>query len=505
MKRNDILIISSFFIFLFLFLGLSGTITSGYHFVDDHEIIRIENELESSSLIQVTKKWIKDDLRMRFRPVYIIHRILETKLFGSNWLIWKIYTGLLAVICWSCFYAGMRKLNLPEWESVLFVLISFMGPQMAIWWRLGPNETIGLVFLAIGFLFMTNCTYKYYYFNSALFYFTIILSALSKESLLMTVPAFLILKIWNEKVLFNISIKQVVKKNYLILIPIVITIVCCFIIITMVGINVDSMSQVRIDDRIWSLLNKMYLIIKNSFIDYLSLILTLIILSLLFIREQIALKNYWRDLIFPFFFSLLVLIPNIVLYSNSGIWERYYLPATLGLAFLIAFIVFKIETKYLWLRKLIIIAVFVFSISPLDDSFRNALEFAKDGRFTNSLLSSVEDNIDEKTQLLIVVDPVQYYEQSVSLKYYLTINGVKNIYGHPLIKNYEDPFLQKLALGWLSYFEGKQMDQLTEPPGIIVFLDKAINESFFIQSHINPYDYINVLESSSPFALFVKQ
>jgi len=88
---SDKIVILTIVISVFLFLLLTKTVVSGFHFVDDHEIIKIKNELQSSGLVDVAAKWVKEDMfsNTRFRPVYYIIRVFETKLFGSDFQLWQ--------------------------------------------------------------------------------------------------------------------------------------------------------------------------------------------------------------------------------------------------------------------------------------------------------------------------------------------------------------------------------------------------------------------------------
>lgn len=85
-------------VFWFLIFITSGSLFSGYHFTDDHEIVAInfDVEIEKINIIELFIQWIKKDLISgRLRPFYYIHRIIETRVFGLNFSLWSIYTGLL--------------------------------------------------------------------------------------------------------------------------------------------------------------------------------------------------------------------------------------------------------------------------------------------------------------------------------------------------------------------------------------------------------------------------
>jgi hypothetical protein len=133
----------------------------------------------------------------------------------------SIFTGILAMCSFSFFYFGARKLKYGVLESLVFVLLIFIGSQMAIWWRLGTNETIGMFFLGLAFLFMAKCTKKENYrLNNVAFIILLIIASLCKESFIITIPALVVFKIWNEKNVFKITFKESVKNNYLLAVPI---------------------------------------------------------------------------------------------------------------------------------------------------------------------------------------------------------------------------------------------------------------------------------------------
>ena len=52
-------------------LCVARTIWSGYHFLDDHELIRMEQSFsQGMSLHDLLRAWIKNDMNQRFRPLY---------------------------------------------------------------------------------------------------------------------------------------------------------------------------------------------------------------------------------------------------------------------------------------------------------------------------------------------------------------------------------------------------------------------------------------------------
>ena len=96
-------------LYVFGILLSTGTLFSGYHLIDDHEIIKYNywNNMEPHSLYELLTggfgwKW------ERFRPIYEIIRRIRCILFGDNLLIWSIIVALEIVLITVCSYCFAR-------------------------------------------------------------------------------------------------------------------------------------------------------------------------------------------------------------------------------------------------------------------------------------------------------------------------------------------------------------------------------------------------------------
>lgn len=192
LKISDRWIVVLFFVGIFSFLYFTGTLTSGYHFIDDHSMISMKTSLDNSgSFLKTSLEYAKNDFNIRFRPIFSIFYIFEVQIFGVNFFALSIFTGIMALFSFSFFYAGMRKLGQGWLLSIIFVLLMFLGPQSAIWWRLGTNETIAMFFLGLCFLFMAKCLDgEKYAANNILFVIFLSITSLCKESFIIIIPAF---------------------------------------------------------------------------------------------------------------------------------------------------------------------------------------------------------------------------------------------------------------------------------------------------------------------------
>jgi len=198
--RQDAVVLGAFVLFWFLILAGSGSLFSGYHLADDHEVLRMGRDVAKEGVRLQAKKWIDIDLSVahRFKPVYYLHRVIEARLFGSNFLLWKVYTGCLAILASFLLYRFGRWLGWSLTEAFLFPLLVFVGKQSVVWWSLGPQETIGMTMLAVALACMVKmiAAKRNKGLWASLFIIFTVLMSLSKESFIALLPAFMFWIVW---------------------------------------------------------------------------------------------------------------------------------------------------------------------------------------------------------------------------------------------------------------------------------------------------------------------
>lgn len=506
-KLTDFVPLGLIFIGVFSFLFFTGTLNSGYHFVDDHEMLSIESGLKNSSFWDVSSGWVKSSLHARFRPMYYFHRVFEMKIFGPNFPALALYTALLAALTFALFWQGAKKMKFSNIEALFFIALTFIGVQSSIWWRLGPAETIGMVFLGFSFFFLAKAGERKKYFqNSILFIVFLLLASFCKESFVVVIPAFTIYKVWYEKKVFAISAKESIRNNLILLIPLIVMLVEFWAIVFRIGTNdigyAGMTSSIR--DFFDGVKNIFYS--PNSLLNWINLLRVLVpayLISFLFVENKKQDFIQSLNLLFPYLlFSLLIVLPNIFMYAKSGMIERYLLPTTLGLAFLA--VGFWKNTKGIIFKSLAVLAILIFLITSFNVAKTNAVLFAIDGKTTNALLSAVTKNSNPNSKILLVVDPVVRYEVSWSLKTYLSSHGFENVFGYPIMGVYVSDFQLGLRDQWIKWFENRNLKDMKKKPDVIVFIDKIQSDIFFNQSDITQSKYKNVLDNNSSYAVYTK-
>ncbi len=503
-SKNDIIVVLAIIMGIFMFLGITGNLDTAFHFTDDSEILRFTNALQTESVVSVVAGKLRSDLNMRFRPFYFLNRVIEAKIFGNNFAIWSIWNAVLACATFTLFYAGMRKLSYSIIESVLFIMFAFVGLQMAIWWRLGPNETIGTFFLGLTFYFMINCE-KRHTLNTALFCISLIITMLSKESYIIIAPAFIIFKLWYEKNKYELSIKETLRNNSLLVIPFLVMCFSLWLIIFVIGTNKIIYAGLNTDIKIIPLVNGSYRILRNSFFEIEMIIILSLLLYYYELKDEKKFKAILIELILPAIFAFLIVVPNLILYAKSGMDERYLLPSTIGIAFLAVSILRIINRSHSWLFKLLVVIILIVFAKPTNTVIKRARNFATEGVQTEKMLTAIIQNSDEKSNVLLVANPALNSEWSYSLKTYLSLTNDINLYGFPVNDEYENDFYRFLAEAWHSRFEGRKFQDINGDIDLIVFFEKKMGGLFYEESGLDPLNFDNLLEQDTDFGVYIRK
>jgi hypothetical protein len=476
-----------FLLFWFAILALCGTLFSGYHFMDDHGILRESKEVANSNLQKEVKIFKKNllDPKMRFRPFYWAHRRLMLAVMGTDFTAMSIYIGFLAVFTSFFLFLFMKKTGFPAVESILFVGLTLLGEQAAIWWRLGNNETLGMLMLSIALLFMALSVNTFQerkkILHEFLFALFAILASWSKESFILIIPALVFWKIWltrqkkqepgpqdptNSKQTAKGTWRDAVKEN---LIPGIPLLLVCLIELIHVIKNVGTTKIVYAGYEGFQLTNFIKTALQGFMAIHGWVILLLLLLCLrrpggLFSRKLppwTPRKSFSLSYVFgAVVLTGLIVGPQIVLYMKSGMMERYLLPGIMGYTFLMVVVLRYIrETGG---KKIVtIIAVLLLAVITLQQlrvTRYTAIGFANEGKQINAWLQSIEQNTDEQDKILVVTHMRRYYEGSISLKIYLDEkSNRKNTLFSPVdlqAKSAAPRFWKELNRYFFSHFEG---------------------------------------------------
>jgi hypothetical protein len=425
------LFILIFWFFLFI---TSASLFSGYHFTDDHEIVHINHNFinQKLSIIEVFSQWINTDYSTgRFRPFYYIHRILATKFLGIDFGWWSVYTGLLAVFTTFLLFVFGRLLEFSIKEALLFSFLTTLGTQSAVWWQLGPAETIGTFLLSatlvLAFQSEVSNSYKNIYNTSMLF--CVLMMSLSKESFIIIIPAIAFIKLRVSRQFRFPSWTQAVRANKFSLC--ILGFIFCVELLFVkfyIGLAPD-IGYAGIDE--FSIL-RIVRVAKNlsqagDWWVILASLISMILITMLHSSKLIF--TSLKILYFPIILLLLVAVPQIFLYAKSGIAQRYLLPGILGYAFLTVTFYRYLNINYKFQSKLILLLILISLSLKLSLAWDAAHTFGLEGKSTTALLETVQANTEPEDPILIVTNPFIYSEWNSSIKKYLNyVSKRSNLY-----------------------------------------------------------------------------
>ncbi len=102
-----IILLSSLMVFG-ITIGM-GTITSGYHLVDDHEFLEwiYQMQKQGKGVWELIARQLRQDFTWRYEPAYYASRILSTRLFGINLAGYSLVKAVeITMSCIFLYYCG---------------------------------------------------------------------------------------------------------------------------------------------------------------------------------------------------------------------------------------------------------------------------------------------------------------------------------------------------------------------------------------------------------------
>ncbi|MEG4068175.1 hypothetical protein QUA42_12780 [Microcoleus sp. Pol11C2] len=498
-KYNYLSVFLFILIFWFFILSASGSLFSGYHFTDDHEITHINYNLtvQKLGIFQVTSQWIHNDLLTgRFRPFYYVHRILATRLLGVNFGWWSFYTGMLGVLTTFFLFIFCQLIRFSISEALLFSFLTTLGAQSAIWWQLGPAETIGTFLLAAALVFaaLSELSSKYKSLYEILFVFLVLIMSLSKESFILVIPAIALIKVWLSYHLKTLVWHESLKKNSLFIFILGLFFTVELLLVKFyIGLT-PEIGYAGVEG--FSISRTISATQNLSQAGYWWIILACFIGIRLTIKPpySYSLPQIVNVLYFPIILLFLVAVPQVLLYAKSGIVQRYTFPGILGYSFLIISLYNYLNKTYQVAAKLILLLIMISLSFNLTVAWDAAHTFAKEGKSTTALLRTIEAKIKVNDRILIVSNPHLSYEWSFSLKKYLNyVSNRNNLYFHSYV-NKNNFFFQKVE----SFYEHQNLERVqnkNDVQCVVLFpYQKDIflrNSSWFLRNKFEEYEFGN--------------
>lgn len=476
-KYEPILVVAVALLYVFLLLCFTGTITSGYHLADDHEILLFHERFVEGRYTWKTifQKGLLSyfDSGIRFRPMYNTLRILQTFLFGTNYTAWFILVGMEIVFCIYFGYFIARNLDVGIVCSGLTAVLIVTGEQGEIWWRLGPQEPAGLLFFLISMWLIQCYERKNSWVSGSLAIIFAFLSAASKESFTLLLPVLALFAVGYDFLVsdysyFRKGIWYSLNKNKLIIAVLCLNFcINMYVIICKVGLL--SIEYVGIDVR-QGPLGYIRMLIKiltqeniRIYIFWTLLSIFLVLLGRQWRRKDLLVSSLERRWLLLLAF-LGIMVAELILYAKSGMYGRYFIPFTVGICLLNA-ILFSAGVKnrvyrYIWICSALVIVIYLYR-----SVWMHGILFAQQGDKLESGFQMIEEEFTAEQRIVTCMDMGGEFDYSFT-QYAKIQMGMKNVYTWNEEKGFFSLYLEN----------EKEIGSVTEADCLILPEDRGLQD-----------------------------
>lgn len=410
---------------LVVFLDKMGTLFSGYHLVDDQNYINIHKGILSNGLKEQLVRTMRGDFRLRFRPLWSFFRVLDTYFFMDSYGILSLKNALVITTSSAFFFYYARRKGVSRSYASLFGLITFLGGQSAVLWRLGPQEPVGLLLFSMALVATDLLAKKKSFIRSCFFVFTLILLTLQKEAFLACMPAFYLLLFSSflrereeEKLsLFRLMGSFILKYIIEIVLCVATLLAEVYFIATKVGLNSIGYAGFSAEDGIMYYVEEIMDIFRGPFLPYL-----LILFGFCLFLQQVFKKEDWnRAELFEILFPVYIIVVQIILHAKSGMWERYLIPGVVGVAYIVIIIAHKSFSGNRRIYFVYLELLLIFLLNRAWGVPAAAKDFALQSQNFEELVGDILANVPADADILLCSDPASYevdYSFSLYLDYY---------------------------------------------------------------------------------------
>lgn len=429
--------ISVFWLLLYL---LTGLLFAGLHLdIDAYSIMLYYYNNGKPIGEDLLKVWTQMKTYM-LAPVGLLYELACAKFFGANIFPARLIYLLLGIFSSFLFFLTARKLGFSLRLSLLFPALAFLGEQFWVWYNIHCQEPIGLFFMALSLYLIAISSEKGLIFDELAILSSLLMS-LSKESFILVLPSLIIFKFYFSYVFENQDIKVSILKSLPFSIPIFLLFIAeiAYVLIVMKGEG-RGYAGVSASVSLWAYIQNFFsLFLANDVYVYLLCALLLVT----FLTGGQVLGNLFtfldKNLILILFTSA-ILLPQAVVYAQTGWQLRYYLPSFVGIAFFCVLVLDYLKRYAPYGTYTLYFSMLVFYISlemlpKISDNPNQTFRFAKNytsfAEQTELLLQSVVSQSQANSLILIVSDPVENVVAPMSLESFLV-----NLYQRKNIKHY---------------------------------------------------------------------
>lgn len=420
---------------MYFFLYRTGTCFSGYHFLDDHELVRAEYAFREQgvSLWSMLRSAVLGDLGWRYRPFYWVERTVGEYLWGSNLYAWNLYTAGKGVLCAFLLYLTARNFYVNRICSILFTAIIMVGQQFVPWYRSANQESLGLLLLSAA-LFLIAVQHhqkreKSLVYDIGIAVFSI-LAALTKESFLLVLPAVMGLKFWlafwEKETTMTVGkrIGTCLKQGLICYIPaLLVFLISCYLLLFVVG--VDKVSYAGFDESVS--LSTYFYGIRDTLSYYLKWYTVFggAAVFLVLMCYQLAERDKIWKLAGLCLLALYVMGIELVAHAKSLMTGRYIIPYIVGYACLIVLLGYHYFKKDSFRRRVYTAGLCLLLLLQVPAAYSGARDYAYEGKMTAIYFQAIMDRVPQDG---VIIAAIEDEELDLSTASWLEVHGWTQVF-----------------------------------------------------------------------------
>jgi hypothetical protein len=160
---------------------------------------------------------------------------------------------------------------------------------------------------------------------------------------------------------------------------------------------------------------------------------------------------------------VLVIAPQLIIYAETGIYQRYLLPAALGMALAIMRLYRQIaDNGPPSLRAIAAASLAFVLLFQLQSTVRASRSFAHEGMATTALLTTLIDGAKKETPILMVADPAGSYEVLYSLKVYMENEQKGSLYLNLYPRTDYNDYQKSILSNPLKWYDNRTLTDVVD-------------------------------------------
>jgi hypothetical protein len=295
-----------------------------------------------------------------------------------------------------------------------FALLTIFGNQASTYARFGTPETTSTLFIALSFLCASIIPRRriLQMLLNGLFVLFAILAALNKEACILMLPALAFFRVWKYRDKCNTSWIRAIKLNIISLLILTMAFFSFLLFIKFMGISGPGYAGISKDVVDLRLLRHAMKTLFTKTSLSLALIIGITLIWWMLRNGHRISSDIWG----LYLCCMLIILPQIFLYSKSGIDNHYLFPAVIGIAIITVFPLREFEMKYqkMWIFFMVVIGVLI--IQHVYVTFKYQRQVTQTTQEINDLIKDISTIAGSNKKVLIFGNPYIHFEKLFGFK-----------------------------------------------------------------------------------------